>query len=511
MTLTRENIEDTSSSDEMLQVDLGRDISYIYDALDEIDLDSEDPGVLDPSFYREKLSQVRRALMIVQQLYSKAMRAKTSAQTRLTSRQTRYEVLLNSSLENNEDVKMGQSAPERMARATNRLVDLSNAIRESKNEVEAIANAVKVIGTYNKSLTTISADIKQQARLVETELSIFKGKGNTLPPSPEAFHKRVKKVEDKYSATPVASVVTDDDDIDMDAMSKAFAFSQGLSLPAPTEEPDDASSEDDTLGLTLSLSSDENTSGNSGKVITDKNDSGLDASGATGLDFAFPLEDDPDAPSPLILEKTSSSAESDATEPDEGLPLEGLTDDVGSDDTNSSEDDTDLDNENESETGLTFIEDNQEGADESIDIDSLLFGDTENTGATLEESTSSDGDKTSLGDTITEPPAEGTDEPQIDISLEDDTLSDINYLDEDGFLNDEDYEVVSSKETPSKVSGVFEENTGDSVSLSSLKQEEVPTSPESKGVVDSTPVPDEGDAPEEDPEIDDLLKELGIE
>jgi len=499
MTLTRENIEDTSSSEEMLQVDLGRGISYIYDSLDEIDLDSENPGVLDPSFYREKLSQVRRALMIVQQLYSKAMRAKTSAQTRLTSRQTRYELLINASLENNEDVKMGQSAPERMARATNRLVDLSNAIRESKNEVEAISNAVKVLGTYNKSLTTISADIKQQARLVETELAIFKGKGGQGEPplSSQAYKQRVAEIEDKYSATPMASeVVEDDDDIDKEAMSKAFASAEthtAIAAPlqwegtttteeSPSQEEETPDSEDPDAYMFEE-------EGSGGKeetpAVLEKDEEvsfSEEAFGSTGLDFAMPLEDDPNAPPPQIVEKNKTGSSS----PSEKLPVtekDAFEEVVEGDDTAEEYPEEDPDEV------MTFL------GDEDLPT---LTGDgdllPEEEGVQQELSLD-------LGDMgVVEPPSL----PTIGMSTSEQVGASGSMP-----ASTEDFSVVSSKETAPKVSSVFAGNEEAASSIEEGVLEETTNTPSIEE--QSAPTEDSSTEQEKPPSIDDLLRDLGIE
>lgn len=233
-------IVDGSSSEDMLRIDLGKNISEIYDTLEGVEISSDDPGILDPEFYRKKLGEVRSSLNVIQSSYAKVMRAKTSAQTRLTSRETRFEILLNSSLENNTEVKEALSADERKARAANRLVDLKNAIRESKNEVEALSNLVKVLGVYSKSLGTISADLKQQAKLVELELQhmpkIGSNKQEGQQPSvlsaedaSKLFQKRLDDVVEAYSMNPVdSSEDNGEDSIEEETIGEDSSLLEGM-------------------------------------------------------------------------------------------------------------------------------------------------------------------------------------------------------------------------------------------------------------------------------------------
>jgi hypothetical protein len=234
-------IIDGSSSEDMLRIDLGKNISEIYDTLEGVEISSDDPGILDPEFYRKKLGEVRSSLNVIQSSYAKVMRAKTSAQTRLTSRETRFEILLNSSLENNTEVKEALSADERKARAANRLVDLKNAIRESKNEVEALSNLVKVLGVYSKSLGTISADLKQQAKLVELELQHMPKIGSNKqheeqPTSPlsaddaaKLFQKRLDDVVDAYSMNPVdSSEDNGEDSVEEEGIGEESSLLEGM-------------------------------------------------------------------------------------------------------------------------------------------------------------------------------------------------------------------------------------------------------------------------------------------
>jgi hypothetical protein len=260
MAEVKDPINDTTSSEDMLKLDLGRNITDIYDTLDGVKIDSDDPGILDPEFYRRKLGEVRSSLTTIQQTYSKVMRAKTSAQTRLTSRETRFEILMNSSLENNAEVMEALSADERKARAANRLVELKNAIRESKNEVEALKNVEKVLSVYSKSLSTISADIKQQSRMVELELQRLpkvvggdNDKALTATQASDMFNQSIKAIEEKYSMTPVeASEAEVEDDVEADTleieeeaigdMTTAFAsanleFGLSAETPAPAIIP----------------------------------------------------------------------------------------------------------------------------------------------------------------------------------------------------------------------------------------------------------------------------------
>jgi hypothetical protein len=209
-------ISDVTSSSDMLSLDLGMDVEVIYTRLEATKISSDDPGILDPSFYRTKLNEVRASINTIQELYTKVLRAKTSAQTRLTSRETRFDILMSSSLENNVEVKSAATGDERKAMASNRLVDLKNAIRESKNEVECLKNLDKVLGVYSKGLSTISSDLKQQSKLVELELQhlprVHPATGNdnmtSGTQSAEMFKNNISNIEKMYGMEAVEATAT---------------------------------------------------------------------------------------------------------------------------------------------------------------------------------------------------------------------------------------------------------------------------------------------------------------
>lgn len=166
-------VEDTTSSEDLLIMDLGKNVNDIYKELDTSKVNTDTPSVLDAAYYIQKLDDLRQNRENVQALYVKVIRAKATAQTRLTNRETRYDILMSGKLENSIKVKSGVSVQERTAIAANELVELKNALRESKNEVEILKGLEKVLNLFNKNYQTSSADVKQQARLVELELSAF--------------------------------------------------------------------------------------------------------------------------------------------------------------------------------------------------------------------------------------------------------------------------------------------------------------------------------------------------
>lgn len=167
-----ENLTDIEKldSEELIEKDLGKSMEDVYDLLEGTEIQLDDTPVTDPKYYNGKITEVRKKITIVQKEYTRLLRARTRAQNRLTNLETRYEILSSAAMEDDMDVRAGQSIEDRKARTTNRLKDVKNAIRNAKNEVEAIKNLEKAVNLVLKNLQQLSADLKQQSKLVEIEL-----------------------------------------------------------------------------------------------------------------------------------------------------------------------------------------------------------------------------------------------------------------------------------------------------------------------------------------------------
>lgn len=212
MTEIKEEIEDSVVLDSarLLKIDLGKDTDEVYKFLGAVSVELNEVPVKDPRYYISKLTEVRRKITDVNKQYTDLLQAKTRAQSRLTTKETKYEIQMNSRLGEDTAVKAGQSIDDRRARAANTLVSIKHQIRECKNEVEAIKNLDKALNMILKNLNALSNDLKQQARLVELDLQHFKG--STLQDGEEsvdAFANEMKALEEKFQ---VESVTSSDED-----------------------------------------------------------------------------------------------------------------------------------------------------------------------------------------------------------------------------------------------------------------------------------------------------------
>jgi hypothetical protein len=473
-------IIDGSSSEDMLMIDLGKSISEIYDTLEGVEISSDDPGILDPEFYRKKLGEVRGSLNIIQSSYAKVMRAKTSAQTRLTSRETRFEILLNSSLENNTEVKEALSADERKARAANRLVDLKNAIRESKNEVEALSNLLKVLGVYSKSLGTISADLKQQAKLVEVELQHMPKMGyNKQDGQPSSalsaddaaklFQKRLDDVVDAYSMNPVDSSEDNGEDSveEEEGIVEDSSLLSGMMQSFADTSSEINSSMDTALELPTEIS--EKTE----DIEEDSNELRESSDESSGEDFTLPEESTPTDYVPSEMDFDIPSEEPPSVTPSSTVaPKVGL--EVG-------------------EVDKIDEEDTPYGEDEesSVKEEELLIFDDDFTLPASEETLSVSEDVPNLtGLSLT---GVSSDLPMDNLEVASPSQEPVVS---EGDLSPENFEVLSTTETKAKISEEFSQTPKTSEDLEPAK---VNTPKEAK----STP-----EESTQEPSIDDLLNVL---
>lgn len=264
-TANENTLPDLVTTEELLQLDLGTTPEYVYDELEKITLVTGEPSVLDPEFYRSRLNDVRIYMSTVARLTAKVVRARAAAESRLNSRETRYQMQVDSRLESDAHVKGGLSADDRKARAANPLADLRLAIRYSKNEVSSLKGMEKVISVYQKNLTNTSKDISLQARLVELELEhlnrVVPGKNTTgiasTAKQPSLFARSVQEVEDQYNMSPEKAGEVDasgplslPDDTGVDSLRSAFA-SANLEFQASSSN---ASTETNSLLSSLGIS-----------------------------------------------------------------------------------------------------------------------------------------------------------------------------------------------------------------------------------------------------------------
>jgi len=209
MSEVKEKDIEAFSTEELLRLDLGKDIYQVFEFIQNLGVVQNNVSVPDPAYYRRLITEARGHASTVRQEVSKVLRAKTKAQSRLTSRTTRYQILLEDKLENDVAVQAGVSIEDRKARAANTLVSLKNSINEAKNEVEALKNLKQALDVTLRDFNAMCSDFREQAKLLQEELKRLP----QLPPngndvdSGASFAGSVKDIEEKYGiGVTVASV-----------------------------------------------------------------------------------------------------------------------------------------------------------------------------------------------------------------------------------------------------------------------------------------------------------------
>lgn len=229
-------------SNELLKLDLGKGIYDIFDKIDEMDLVTSDVAVQDAAFYRGQISKARGFASTIRREISLILKAKTKAQARLTSRQTRWEILMDEKLEKDAHVKSGVSIDERKARAANEMVQLKNAIASSKNEVEALKNVKLALDNTLRDFNAQASDFKEQAKLINETLGPI---GRQLPPNGNSvnesnFNNSVDAIEQKY-AMEVEDVAVESESVEeLPGYTPSFSFG---SEEESTEEVEESEQE----------------------------------------------------------------------------------------------------------------------------------------------------------------------------------------------------------------------------------------------------------------------------
>lgn len=211
-----ENVKDTDidgySTDQLLLLDLGKDIYKVFEFIQGLSVTQGHVSVPDPSYYRTLITEARGHASAIRQEVSKVLKAKTRAQTRLTSRNTRYQIQLEHKLENDATVLAGVSIEDRKARAANSLVALKNAINESKNEVEALKNLNKALDVTLRDFNAMCSDFREQSRLLIEELKHLP----QLPPNGSdskgisRFTESVESITERYNMSAETADIVDD-------------------------------------------------------------------------------------------------------------------------------------------------------------------------------------------------------------------------------------------------------------------------------------------------------------
>lgn len=153
---------------------LGINVDAIYDEMGSLGIKIDLSITPDVLYINNKMVSVREASLAAQRIYLRIQRALGDSQSWLLNLETSFDILSSSKMEFDAEVRAGQSIDDRKAIVNNKLVDYKRAIKEAKNNVSLLKALNKAIDLCIKNIDRSDADIKQQARLMESQMRNLK-------------------------------------------------------------------------------------------------------------------------------------------------------------------------------------------------------------------------------------------------------------------------------------------------------------------------------------------------
>lgn len=153
---------------------LGINVDAIYDEMGSLGIKIDLSITPDVVYINTKMVSVREASLAAQRIYLRIQRALGDSQSWLLNLETSFDILSSSKMEFDAEVRAGQSIDDRKAIVNNKLVDYKRAIKEAKNNVSLLKSLNKAIDLCIKNIDRSDADIKQQARLMESQMRNLK-------------------------------------------------------------------------------------------------------------------------------------------------------------------------------------------------------------------------------------------------------------------------------------------------------------------------------------------------
>ena len=153
---------------------LGVDVDAIYGEMSSLGIKIDLSITPDVMYINGKMVAVREASLQAQRIYLRIQRAIGDSQSWLLNLETSFDILSSSKLEYDAEVRAGQSIDDRKAIVNNKLVDYKRAIKEAKNNVSLLKALNKAIDLCIKNIDRSDADVKQQARLMESQMRNLK-------------------------------------------------------------------------------------------------------------------------------------------------------------------------------------------------------------------------------------------------------------------------------------------------------------------------------------------------
>jgi hypothetical protein len=167
-------------------------IEYIYETVEGVDVALEDREYPDPAYISKKTVECRTAQRKMQELKLMITREMNRVQKALTSANSQYEILRDSKLSNDSEVKSKSSIDDRLALINSDLVDLKRDAAELKSELAVVKNLNTLVNDYSKNLTATSQDLKQQKSVMDIQIKELGLGGRT--------DAQTKELNDEFSA-----------------------------------------------------------------------------------------------------------------------------------------------------------------------------------------------------------------------------------------------------------------------------------------------------------------------
>lgn len=180
-------------------LELGIDTDQVFSEMEKLTVPVSlkiEPDIL---YINEKMVAVREATRRAQTLYIRIQQAACVAENKLLEFETNYDILMNSTLENDSEVLKGQSSTERLAAAGNKHIDYKRAVRATKLLVSTLKKLEKALALCQRNLRSSEESVKSQLRLMEAMLHNLKG-GDTSKNRENPLFKEAAKELDELDA-----------------------------------------------------------------------------------------------------------------------------------------------------------------------------------------------------------------------------------------------------------------------------------------------------------------------
>lgn len=363
------------------------DIEQIYDLLSSIDVKLENIEEPDSQYIGQKTVECRAALKQVQDLTLKMNREKTRVATELSNLETQFDISRDRKLAHDANVRAGSSIEDRNALINVDLVDMKREIHVLKNDMETLKNLEKVLNLFNKNLNSINADIKQQAKIMESqmrELNMGSKQDKAVSELQRGFA-AVRKLEKGLTEVDGVTEGEDDIEIDDDESEENLDIASEMGIDGDVDELDldgtkfdsgeevaeDSAESEDLDDILSGIPGAISKSVPAPKKETPQMDEGLDGGvedGELDIDAIASIPDQPDSENAVDYEDDDEDPLSLLLEDDEEIlandPVEG-----SSEETETLETETESEPETEKEAQQAETESEEVGIDVEIDID----------------------------------------------------------------------------------------------------------------------------------------------